>query len=131
MTGFSIAELRVFQQHFGLQDFVHANFEVDLLIGTDNFDQTTRAEKCYCINTEELFLYTLTRIKTGMSQEMIVDHYFCKDYNRWASGYHWMIFYLDNRYYSIIGHEGILCFLPFFGKYWNAINRGCNHKKIS
>jgi hypothetical protein len=36
-----------------------------------------------------------------------------------------MIFYLSNQYYSVIGHEGILCFLPLCGKFWNAIEVYC------
>jgi hypothetical protein len=74
MTGFNIDQLRRLYGHFGLQHVVLAHFKTDLLIGTNNFDPVTGAEKCYRIHPEELFLYLLTRLKTGMSQEMIVDH---------------------------------------------------------
>ena len=70
------------------------------------------AEKCYRIDPEELFLYSLTRLKTGMSQEMIVDHYFGGDYSRWSYRHCWMMLYLNRHYASIFGHKGILCYLP-------------------
>ncbi len=50
-----------------------------------------------------------------MTQEMIIDHYFGRDYARWSHGHRWLMLYLDARYVSILGHQGILCYLPFFG----------------
>ena len=43
-----------------------------------------------------------------MTQEAIIDHYFGGDYARWTHGHRWRMLYLDMRYGSIIGHEGIL-----------------------
>ncbi len=76
MTGFTISQLRKLYQQFGLYDFVHAHHDTELLVGTDNFDAGTGVEKCYHIDPEELLLYSLTRIKTGMTQEAIINHYF-------------------------------------------------------
>ncbi len=45
MTGYSIAQLRILYRHFGLQDFVNAHQETELLVGTNNFDAVTGAEK--------------------------------------------------------------------------------------
>jgi hypothetical protein len=60
MTRFNISQLRRLFQEFGLRDCVK-------FIMTNNFRDLTRAKKCYPINPEELFLYLLTRIKTGMT----------------------------------------------------------------
>ena len=87
-------------------------------------------QKCYRIDPEELFLYSLTRLKTGMSQEMIVDHYFGGDYSRWSYGHHWMMLYLDRRYASILGHEGILHYLPLFGEFWDAVEAYCQKDRL-
>ena len=73
MTGFNISQLSKLFQLFGLRDCVHAHHETVLLIGTGHFDVDTGAEKCYRIDPEELLLYSLTRIKTGMTQEAIID----------------------------------------------------------
>ena len=108
MTGFNIFQLSKLFQLFGLRDFVHAHHETVLLIGTGHFDVNTGAEKCYRIDPEELLLYSLTRIKTGMTQEAIIDNYFGGDYARWTHGHRWLMLYLDMCYATIIGHEGIL-----------------------
>ena len=125
MTGFNISQLSKLFQLFGLRDFVHAHHETELLIGTGHFDVDTGAEKCYRIDPEELLLYSLTRIKTGMTQEAIIDHYFGGDYALWTHGHRWLMLYLDMRYASIIGHEGILRFLPLFGEFRDAIEAYC------
>jgi hypothetical protein len=38
--------------------------------------------------------------------------------------------YLDNQCYIIIGHEGIFRFLPFIGKFWNAIKAYCQKNRL-
>ena len=125
MTGFNISQLSKLYQLFGLHDFVHAHHKTVLLIGSNNFDAVTGAEKCYRIDPEELLLYSLTRIKIGMTQEAIIDHYFGGDYNRWSYGHCWLMLYLNMRYASIIGHEGILRFLHLFGEFRDAIEVYC------
>ena len=41
----------------------------------------------YRIHPEEVLLFTLTKLATGLSNHMIVDTYFGGDYNRWTYGY--------------------------------------------
>ncbi len=121
MTGFNTSQLRKLYQQFGLCDFVHAHCYTELLIGTNNFDVGTGAQKCYRIAPEELLLYSLTRIKTGMTQEAIIDHYFGGDYARWTHLHCWLLLHLDMHFASIIGHKGILQFLPLFGEFQDAM----------
>jgi hypothetical protein len=130
MTGFNISQLSKLFQLFGLRDFFHAHLETVLLIGTGHFDVVTGAEKCYRIDPEELLLYSLTRIKTGMTQEAIIDNYFGGDYARWTHGHRWLMLYLDMRYASIIGHKGILQFLPLFGEFRDAIEAYCQKDRL-
>ena len=128
MTSFTIAQLQRLYHHFGLRQFVHGQGETELRIGTNTF--RAGGENCYLIHPEELFLFSLTRIKTGMTQEVIVDMYFGGDYNRWSYGHRWLMFYLDHRYFSIIGHEGILRFLPQFREFRDAIERYCQKDRL-
>jgi hypothetical protein len=79
MTSFTIAQLQWLYHHFGLRQFVHGQGETELRIGTNTF--RAGRENCYLINPEELFLFSLTRIKTGMTQEVIINMYFGGDYN--------------------------------------------------
>jgi hypothetical protein len=71
MTSFSVRELQRLYGHFGLREFVMAHNETDLLIGTDKWENGR--EFCYCIHPEELFLYVLTKCKTRMMSEKVVD----------------------------------------------------------
>jgi len=74
MTGFCVSELQQLYNHFGLRDFVMAHNETYLLIGTDKW--RNGRELCYCIHPEELFLYILTKCKTGMASEKVIDMFF-------------------------------------------------------
>ena len=101
------------------------------MIGTGNFGAVTGTEKCYHLDPEELLLYTLTRTKTGMTQEAIIDHCFGGDYASWTHGHRWLMLYLDMRYASIIGHKGILQFLPLFGGFRDAIEAYCQNDRLN
>ena len=82
------------------------------------------------LNPKELLSYSLTRIKNGMTQDAIIDHFFGGDYTRWTYGHRWMMLYLDMRYASIIGHNGILWFLSLVGKFWDNIEAYCQKDRL-
>jgi hypothetical protein len=124
MTSFSVRQLQRLYGHFGLREFVMAHNEMDLLIGTDKWENGR--EFCYCIHPEELFLFMLTKCKTGMTSEKVVDMFLGGDHARWSHGYHLLIFYLDLRYHNIFGHVGLLRFLPQFEQFRDAIERYCH-----
>jgi hypothetical protein len=123
MTSFTIAQLYELYGYFGLRQYLIAQNANQLRIGTNTF--RNGRENCYLIDPEELFLYSLTRIRTGMTQEQIVDFYFGGDYNRWTYGHRWFMFYLDHRYYSIICNEGILRFRDRFLEFREKIQLYC------
>ena len=123
MTSFSISQLRQLYYQFGLREFVLAHNETDHLIGTGHWANVR--ENCYRLDPEELFLYMLTKCKTGMTNEKVIDMYFGGDYARWTYGYRWIIFYLDLRYRNIVGHVGLLRFLPQFERFRDAIQQYC------
>ncbi len=72
MTHFSQSQLRCLYAHFGL-----AALAAGLGTTIPIFDGHTY----YQIHLEEVFLFTLTKLATGMSNHMIVDTYFGGDYN--------------------------------------------------
>jgi hypothetical protein len=78
MTAFTISQLRRLYHHFGLREFVLAHHETELRIGTDHWFEG--CERCYRIDPEELFLFSLTKCKTGMSTDKIVDMFIGGDY---------------------------------------------------
>jgi hypothetical protein len=68
-----------------------------------------------------VFLFTLTKLATGLSNHMIVDTYFGGDYNHWTYGYPWMLRYLDERCKHIAGHQGLTRFVAEFPWFHRAI----------
>ena len=123
MTSFKVTELHQLFDLFGLRQYLLAQNADQLRIGTNTF--RNGRENCYLFDPEELFLYSLTRIRTGMTQEQIIDFYFGGDYNRWTYGHRWFMFYLDHRYHSIISHEGILRFRHQFLEFRQKIEAYC------
>ncbi len=111
MTAFNdVSQLRRLYRHFGLREFVIAHNEMELWIGTGHW--LNGRENCFCIDPEELFLFSLTKYKTGMTNEKIVDMFFGGDYNQWSYWFCWFMLYLDLCYCNIVSHVGLLQFLP-------------------
>jgi hypothetical protein len=123
MTAFNVSQLCWLYRHFGLREFVLAHNEMELRIGTGHWSDG--CENCYRIDPEELFLFSLTRFKTGMTNEKIVDMFFGGDYNQWSYWFRWFMLYLDLRYCNIVGHVGLLRFLNWLGYFRDKIEEYC------
>ncbi len=80
MTAFNVSQLPRLYCHFSLRQLVLAHNETELQIGTGHW--SNGCEHCFCIDPEELFLFSLTKkCKTGMTNEKIMDMFFGGDYN--------------------------------------------------
>jgi hypothetical protein len=84
----------------------------------------------YRIHPEEVFLFILTNLASGLNNHMIVDTYFGKDYNRWTYAYPWMLHYLDDRYMDVVGHQGLSCFVPDFPQFHRIIEEYVQRKHL-
>jgi hypothetical protein len=42
------------------------------------------------IHPKEVFLFTTTKVATGLSNQLIVDMYIGSDYARWSYAYPWI-----------------------------------------
>ena len=118
MTHFKKGQLHDLFQGFRLSRFNH-----EIRVGTGHVNPRTNNENCYVFHPEELFLFTMTVCATGMTKEKIVDNYFGGDYARWSHGYRWMIIYLDNEFADIMGHVGLIRWLPHFQRFHDSIER--------
>lgn len=118
MTHFNKGQLHDLFQGFGL-----SRFNGEIRVGTGHINPRTNNENCYVFHAEELFLFTLTVCATGMTKEKIVDLYFGGDYARWSHGYRWMILWLDDEFADILGHQGLIRWVPHFQRFHNAIER--------
>ena len=56
-----------------------------------------------------------------MTQVQIINPYFGGDKSRWSYAYPWMLKDLDERYSSIVGHEGLTRFVGDFLCFQHAI----------
>mmetsp|Transcript_20638 Transcript_20638/g.31474 ORF Transcript_20638/g.31474 Transcript_20638/m.31474 type:complete len:329 (-) Transcript_20638:785-1771(-) len=75
------------------------------------------------IHPEELFLYFMTRMKTGNDHTQMCDDIFGGSEKRWSLAWRWILFYLDERYKNIIGHQGLLRFVDDFPRFYTAIQQ--------
>ena len=122
MTHFNYSQLRQLYNHFGFAGLVDDLLDNTIPIPTGQVNQ--RGVQCfYRVHPEELFLFTMTKLRSGLSNIMITDTYFGGDYNRWSYAYPWAIKYLDGRYKSIIGHQGLSRFVGDFPRFNRAIQR--------
>ena len=107
MTHFFHGQLRRLYTAFDLEGYL-VQLDADMLpFYTGYTSPRSGSQCCYRIHPEEVFLFTMTKVATGLSNQRIVDMYIGGDYARWSYAYPWMIKYLDERYRDIIGHQGL------------------------
>ena len=63
----------------------------------------------------------MTRLKKGFSIVDMVNRIFGGCYNRLTFGWRWMLFYVDNRYKHLLGHQGLLRFHQNFPVFFECI----------
>jgi len=112
MTHLSQSQLRHLYTHFGL---------ATLAAGVGTTIPIFTGHIYYRIHPEEVFLFTLAKLATGLTNIMIVDTYFGGDSNRWTCGFPWMLHYLDKRYKHIAGHQGLTLFVGDFPRFHRAV----------
>ena len=82
LTSFSNSELRRLYNCFGIAQHCLVNGSTHIRMHTGHYDPTNGTPKCYLYHPEELFLFTLAKIKTGKTNEQLCDNYFGGDYCR-------------------------------------------------
>jgi hypothetical protein len=128
MTGFNWSQLRRLYAAFNLEGLLDKSMQEKLsfLRGHTFFGTPC----CYQIHPEEVFLFTLFRLATSMTQVRIVVTYLGGDKNCWTYAYPWMLKYLNKRYANIIGHQGLAHFVNDFPRFRCVIEMyvQCNHR---
>ena len=62
-------------------------------------------------------------MKTGNDHTQMCDDIFGGSEKRWSLAWRWILFYLDERYKNIIGHQGLLRFVDDFPRFYTAIQQ--------
>jgi hypothetical protein len=130
MTHFYRDELKRIYRCFGLEDYVLMHGDgIHICVSTASDAHPGRKNR-YKFDPEEIFLYTLSRIATGLPSTTIIDMYFGGAYSRWGYGYRFMLDYIDQRYASILGHQGLLRFTDKFPDFHRCIEHYCQRDHI-
>lgn len=133
MTRFSVVRLHRIYDCFGLYNYCMATFgEPQIRVHTGHFTENqhgVQQENDYVFDPEELFLYTLCVITSGMFKYRIVDMFFGGAYSRWSFGYRWMLRHLSQRYASIMGFQSLLRWKPHFRRFHEAIENFCRRER--
>ena len=118
MTGFSHGQLKRLYELFDLEDYFAALNEDLVPLPTGTFNSLGTPCR-YLMHPEEVFLFTMTKLRTGRTNKSIVNEWFGGHYQKWGKAYHFMLNYLDDRYKNIIGHQGLTRFVeefPYFNE---------------
>lgn len=110
-TAFTKDELRRLMNLFGLDPARNIRF--------------TRSDgKVDSFHSEELFIFTLMKLRKGSSNaELVEDQVGGRSEARWGRGYNNMIKYLDERYKTILNHQGLQRWVQHFPEFAEKIRQ--------
>lgn len=76
----------------------------------------------FCFHPEEVFLFMLTKFRTGWTNRDLCDHIFGGSATRWSYGYPAILTHLDRRYRRTISHAKLQDFVDQFPVFHRALN---------
>lgn len=127
-TGFRKNQLIRIYKAFGLRELCRQHDEPHIGLCT-GFSNPSGSDCRYLFHPEELFLFFMTKCRTGDSNKKMVNDKFGGELNRWSYGFPWMVFYVDNRYKDVIGHQHLLKYLKDFPRFHEAIEQFATKRK--
>lgn len=71
---------------------------------------------------EEMFLFFMTRMRTGMDKKRLCSFLFGGLASRWTHGWNWILKYLDGRYSRTISHQKLEDYVDDFPDFYRAIS---------
>jgi hypothetical protein len=131
MTHFYVKQLQILYRLFDLEGYVlNTDPDGDGRMSFYTGHSVGNSQCRYCINPEEAFLFTMTKVATGRRNQSIVDEYFGGNYARWSFAFPWMVRYLNNRYKDIIGHQGLVRFVNDFPRFNERIEQYVKKERL-
>jgi hypothetical protein len=110
-TRFTRQELRYLLDEFDLPEIIKVPQDTEGV-----------SQKFYKFHREELLVYVLSKISSRKTHKDMADsNEFGGSDARWGKGYRWLIMYLDERYWHLIGPDAIDMWVPHFPKFAKAI----------
>ena len=115
-TGFTHPQLIRLYRLFGLLQIA--------ALWNDGFIRVpSRGGKYLRFHPEEMFLFMMTKMRTGYSNKNLCDLIFGGHYSVWTYGCPWMLHHLDDKYVHIVGHQGLSRFVGLFQRFFLAIQQ--------
>ena len=108
-TRFRKAHIRIILNNIGLGDVLKFHYNPN------------NHRAYYKFHVEELFIYMLRKMMTGRTHKDLCDAEFGGCAGRWGRGYNFLVKYLDERFYHVIGPRGLRLWAPYFPDFAEAI----------
>mmetsp|Transcript_10388 Transcript_10388/g.24224 ORF Transcript_10388/g.24224 Transcript_10388/m.24224 type:complete len:509 (-) Transcript_10388:17-1543(-) len=115
-TGFKRHELIRLYTCFDLVGQTSANGRIRVPNGGGQFHN---------FHPEELFLFVMAKCRLGFTNLDLCDLIFGGQASVWSHGFPWILRYLDNRYETILCHQGLGRFASRFHYFYTQIERYC------
>ena len=87
----------------------------------DNIYLPTAPGHFYNFTGEEIFLFGMTKVRTGETTSDLCYDYFGGSPRRWTDRYKYFLYSLDQRYSRVLGLEGLQRWVPWFPYFANRI----------
>jgi hypothetical protein len=115
-TGFKQGQLYEIYRLFGLEDVANEEPHIGYIAVPNG------QGKYHRFPPEELFLFFLTRMRTGMEKKRLCNLIFGGSASRWSHGWNWIMKYLDERYSRTVSHQKLEDYVDEFPKFYQAIS---------
>jgi hypothetical protein len=100
LTNFNKSELTTLIGHFNLPPEIHVPVPGGMFR--------------YKFHREEIVIYMLVKMKSGSTHTFMSDAVTQGDSRRWSYGYKWIVKYIDDRYFDLIGPRGMEIWAIYF-----------------
>ena len=117
-TGFTQDKLYEIYGHFGLEEVAEAEPHIGYIAICSNSNN----DKYHLFPPEEIFLFFMTRMRTGDDRVKLCTNIFGGHATRWSPALNWMMKYLDDRYERTISHRKLEDYADDFPRFYNAIS---------
>lgn len=110
---------------------IYMNFGIEQEAGIDGYIRVSnRNGQFHRFHPEEIFLFMMTKHRTGFSNKHLCDLIFGGWPSPWSHGWPWILHFLDEKYAHIIGHQGLARFLDKFPRFFNSIQNFIRQRTI-
>lgn len=115
-TGFRKSQLKEIYHHFGLKEVANEAPHVGFIPVPNS------QGKFHKIPPEEMFLFFMARMRTGMDKKKLCQLLFGGQASRWSHAWDWILTYLDTRYSRTISHQKLEDYVDHFPHFYDSIS---------